>query len=248
MVAQYIVRKIEDALIGEGTMAGTRVVRIVFGGCNYWDGTAEGRSKGQAACSKWCDEDFNSTCSKSMTAEAIADKAESILEDKENQWVLLTGGEPLMFVDEELILTLADYGIKIYLETNCSIQVSRDVLRTIDYISARPKLERGKNGKLQVPALGVVTANELVITLPGSIDGKGWSDEQLHEIEMDGDWDNLYVVPMDPTDQRTVLVTHLRGGYERPDELDAAVKRCLEWVREHPKWKISVQLNKVLNL
>lgn len=250
MPEKYVVRNIEDSLISEGAMVGTRAIRVVFGGCNYWDGTPEGRQKGLGACSKWCDEDFGSSCSKGMTADEIASKVESLLEDKPNQWVLLTGGEPLMFVDEALVDTLADYGFKIYLETNCSIPAEDwTVLKRIDYISARPKLEYDKKtGKLQVPMLGVVTANELVIALPGSIDGKGWSDEQLHEIEMDGDWDDLYVVPMDPTDQRTVLVTHLRGGYERPEELDAAVKRCLEWVREHPKWKIGVQLNKVLNL
>lgn len=248
MVAKYVVRGIEDSIIGEGTMAGTRVVRVLFGGCNYWDGTPEGRSKGKAACAKWCDEDFNSSCSKSMTAEEIAIKTESILEDKPNQWIVLSGGEPTMFIDQELIAALADYGFKIYLETNCSQHVSSEVLRGIDYISARPKLEPGTDGQLHVPALGVVVANELVITLPGSIDGNGWRDDQLHRIEMEGDWDDLYVVPMDPTDGRTVLVTHLRGGYDRPEELDAAVKRCLEWIRECPQWKIGVQLHKVFNL
>lgn len=248
MTAQYVVRRIEDGFIGEGAMAGTRVVRVVFGGCNYWDGTPEGRQRGPAACSKWCDEEFAPSCAKGMTAEEIAIKIESILQDSDNQWVHLTGGEPAMFVDDELIDTLADYGFQTYLETNCSINLHNSVDKLVDYVSARPKLEHGKDGKLHVPPLGVVVANELVITLPGAIDGMGWTDEQLHEIEMDGDWDELYVVPMDPTDPRTSLVTHLRGGYERPEELDAAVKRCLDWVREHPKWKISVQLNKVFNL
>jgi organic radical activating enzyme len=252
MVAQYVVRQIEDGFIGDGAMAGTRVARIVFGGCNYWDGTIDGRRRGGAACAKWCDEDFNSTCSKSMRAGEIADEVSKLLgeicEAHRPQWIQLSGGEPLMFVDEELIGELMDYGFKLFLETNCSLALSSDILRPIEYISARPKLEYGKDQQLRVPSLGISAANELVIALPGSIDGKGWSDEQLHQIEMDGDWDACYVIPMDPTDQRSVLVTHLRGGYERPDELDSAVKRCLDWVRKNPSWKIGVQLNKVLNL
>jgi organic radical activating enzyme len=248
----YLVRRIEDSIIGEGAMAGARVAKVVFGGCNYWDGTPAGRKFGGAACSKWCDEDFDSACSKRMRVGEIVDEVTRILgdvrSDNGDQWVQLTGGEPLKFDLDKLLEELTDYGFSLYLETNCSMAVSADALRSFEFISARPKLEYGNDRQLIVPDLGVVVANELVITLPGAIDGKGWSDEQLHNIEDSGDWGAKYVIPMDPTDRRTVLVSHLRGGYDRPGELDLAVKRCLDWVRENPSWMIGVQLDKVLNL
>jgi organic radical activating enzyme len=153
-----------------------------------------------------------------------------------------------MFADLELVEAIKDGGFQVMMETNGSIRPGKGVLEAMSYISVRPKLENVHGGGLKVPDLDVLKANELVITLPGAIGGRGWTDEQLYQVEMEGEWGSLFVVPMDPTDPRTVEVTHLRGGYERHEELNAAVQRCLDWVRENPKWRLCIQLQKVLNL
>ena len=257
MGAKYLVRSIRDGIVSEGAMSGRKAVEIVFGGCNYWDGDPSHRRRGTSACAVWCDTDFDSCCSKAMTAFEIADACDKLWLDRIDRvhkvtpglddFVLLTGGEPLMFADLELVEAIKDSGFQLMMETNGSIRPEKGVLEAMSYISVRPKLEIFR-GDLKVPDLNVLKANELVITLPGAIGGKGWTDEQLYQVEMEGEWGTLFVVPMDPTDPRTIEVTHMRGGYERHDELNVAVQRCLDWVSENSKWHICIQLHKVLNL
>lgn len=256
MGAKYLVRDIRDGIVSEGAMSGKKVVEVIFGGCNHWDGEPSHRKSGTSACSMWCDANFNSYCSKAMTAIQIADKCREVWVEMTrlhrnpnlDDYILLTGGEPLMFADLELAEMIRDHGFQLMIETNGTIRPSNGLMGVMSYISVRPKLELCPNGELKVPDLDVLKANELVITLPGAIGGKGWTDEQLYQVEMEGEWGSMYVVPMDPTDPRTTEVTHLRGGYERHEELNAAVQRCLDWVRENPKWRICIQLHKVLNL
>lgn len=256
MAAKYLIRDIRDGIVAEGVMAGKKVIEIVFGACNYWDGEPSNRSKGRAACSMWCDVDFCSCCSKTMTAAEIANRCREIWDARQqvnkypgfHDFVLLTGGEPLMFADVELAEAIRDHGFQLMLATNGSMKPADGLLDLILFVSVSPKLEVCLDGSLKIPDLKVCRADELAITLPGAVDGKGWTDEQLHQIETEGVWRVMYVSPIDPTDPRTTDVTHMRGGFERYEEISKAIERCLEWIHKNPKWRICIQLNKVLNL
>jgi len=256
MAAMYLIRDIRDSIVSEGMMGGKKAIEIVFGGCNHWDGDPSHRKDGLSACSMWCDANFYSYCSKKMTAEQIAERCRNVWAESTrahrnpglSDYVLLSGGEPLLFVDVELAEALRDHGFQLILATNGSMRPMKGLMELMAHVTVSPKLEIGPNGDLLVPDLKVCDNCELTVTLPGAVGGKGWTDEQLLQLEKEGTWKLMSVVPMDPTDPRTTDVTHLRGGYERHEELAEAVRRCLDWISNHRNWCICLQYHKLLNL
>lgn len=242
----YSIREVFDTFQGEGLRAGTRAVFIRFTGCNMWDGNPEHRDRGAGACARWCDTDFMPRRGQKMSAHEIANKVEELWPEQAGhpqRWVVLTGGEPLLQVDQELHHVLCDYGFKVAVETNGTVAPKTSL--PFDHLCVSPKLKA--DGSL--PDLQIWKAHELKIVLPGAVDvGGGWRDWQLNEVATMGEWGAMFVQPMDPTAPDTVEISHLRGGYFKPDLLQAAVDQCLRWVREHPEWRLGVQLHKVLNL
>lgn len=240
---QYLIKTIFDTIQGEGTRAGTRAVFVRFGACNMWTGMPEDRSKGVGACALWCDTDFRS-CSKRMSALEIADECFKLWNEPGEKWVVLSGGEPMLQVDEALLFELQDCGFKIAVETNGTVAVPHKLAIHLDWLCVSPKLLADGS----MPDLQLKRGDELKVVLPGVVEGIGWTNDMLHELEKLGDWKNMLVQPLDPTDQRIVEVSHLRGGYSRSRELGSAVSQCINWVRENSKWRIGLQLHKVLNL
>ncbi|MBW8067435.1 MAG: 7-carboxy-7-deazaguanine synthase, partial [Ferrovum sp.] len=105
----YTVKEIFLTLQGEGCHTGRSAVFCRFAGCNLWSGRREDRA--QARC-RFCDTDFLGTDGtgggKFDSAPALADAIEGcwkdgvVVEDRTRRWVVLTGGEPLLQVDEGL--------------------------------------------------------------------------------------------------------------------------------------------------
>jgi hypothetical protein len=101
----YAVKEIFYTLQGEGAQSGRAAVFCRFAGCNLWSGREEDRAT--AVC-KFCDTDFVGTDGtgggKFVTADALADAIEKAWEapGKQGRYVVLTGGEPLLQVDEAL--------------------------------------------------------------------------------------------------------------------------------------------------
>jgi 7-carboxy-7-deazaguanine synthase len=133
----YSVKEIFYTLQGEGLRAGRPAVFCRFAGCNLWTGREEDRS---SAICQFCDTDFVGTDGtlggKFATPEALAQViAEQWPTGKENRYVVLTGGEPLLQVDTPLINALHDNRFEIAVETNGSIAVPPG----IDWICVSPK-------------------------------------------------------------------------------------------------------------
>src|SRR3954467_13779650 len=112
----YSVKEIFYTLQGEGANAGRPAVFCRFSGCNLWSGREEDRAT--AAC-KFCDTDFVGTNGdgggKFIDAEELARSIEGRWPspDKRRRFVVLTGGEPLLQVDEKLIDALHSRGFSI---------------------------------------------------------------------------------------------------------------------------------------
>src|SRR5690606_6272006 len=94
-------------LQGEGAQAGRPAVFCRFSGCNLWTGREEDRA--EAVCS-FCDTDFVGTDGEgggkfrtpAELARAIASKWP--IDDRSGRrYVVCTGGEPLLQLDEALI-------------------------------------------------------------------------------------------------------------------------------------------------
>ena len=153
----YSVKEIFKTLQGEGYHAGRVAVFCRFSGCNLWTGREEDRSIAQC---KFCDTDFVGTDGtlggKFKDASTLVDIIESTWGSKpSNRFVVLTGGEPLLQVDNELIDALHARGFSIALETNGTIQTPDG----IDWICVSPKegtnwiLKNGNELKLVYPQI-----------------------------------------------------------------------------------------------
>lgn len=156
----YSVKEVFYTLQGEGANAGRPAVFCRFSGCNLWSGREQDRAT--ATC-RFCDTDFVGTDGdgggKFANADALANAIETLWPspDKRRRFVVLTGGEPLLQVDEELIDALHSRGFSIAVETNGTVEPPQG----IDWICVSPKagtqivVRKGQELKLVFPQLGV---------------------------------------------------------------------------------------------
>jgi 7-carboxy-7-deazaguanine synthase (Cx14CxxC type) len=133
----YAVKEIFLTLQGEGAQAGRRAVFCRFAGCNLWTGRERDRAK--AIC-QFCDTDFVGTDGtlggKYEGGAALADRIASTWgTGVGDRYVVLTGGEPMLQVDDALIAALHEQGFTIAIETNGTLPVPR----SIDWICVSPK-------------------------------------------------------------------------------------------------------------
>lgn len=134
----YSVKEIFYTLQGEGARAGRAAVFCRFAGCNLWTGREADR--GTAVC-KFCDTDFVGTDgdgggkfgSAGDLAEAIAGTWRGGAGTR--RFVVITGGEPLLQLDGELIAALKSRGFDIAIETNGTLAAPPG----IDWICVSPK-------------------------------------------------------------------------------------------------------------
>ena len=119
----YRINEIFYSTQGEGLRAGTANHFVRFSKCNQ-KCTVETHGFE-------CDTEYESGLSK--TAEQISDVLFSQSEDC--RWVILTGGEPALQVDDELIQHLHDLSFKLAIETNGSIELPHG----LDWITVSPK-------------------------------------------------------------------------------------------------------------
>jgi len=154
----YTVKEIFYTLQGEGAQSGRAAVFCRFSGCNLWTGREEDRSR--AVC-KFCDTDFVGTGpdgGKFATAEDLAARIVECWQGAGDggKYVVCTGGEPLLQVDEALIAALHRRGFTVAVETNGT----RPAPLSIDWICVSPKAgaplvqTRGSEIKLVYPQDG----------------------------------------------------------------------------------------------
>ena len=134
----YSVKEIFLTLQGEGRHMGRVAVFCRFTGCNLWSGREEDR---EIARCNFCDTDFVGTDGvgggRFASAQLLAQAIQRCWgESRPGQaWVVLTGGEPLLQVDELLINALHEIGFLVALETNGTIVAPPG----IDWICVSPK-------------------------------------------------------------------------------------------------------------
>ena len=121
---RYLVNEIFYSLQGEGVRAGTPNLFLRLSKCNL---TCLKESHGFD-----CDTEFES--GRWMTIGEILPELRQLSETCD--WVILTGGEPALQVDRELIDALHEAGYKLAIETNGSIELPPG----IDWITVSPKV------------------------------------------------------------------------------------------------------------
>jgi 7-carboxy-7-deazaguanine synthase len=133
----YAVKEVFLTLQGEGAHAGRRAVFCRFSGCNLWSGREANREEAQC---RFCDTDFVGTDGTRGGRYADPGSLAAAIEDEwgteeEGRWVVLTGGEPLLQVDEALIEALHQRGFAVAVETNGTI----DPPPGLDWLCVSPK-------------------------------------------------------------------------------------------------------------
>jgi 7-carboxy-7-deazaguanine synthase (Cx14CxxC type) len=207
----YTVKEIFYTLQGEGINAGRAAVFCRFAGCNLWSGREDGRADAQC---RFCDTDFVGTDGdgggKFKTPGALARAVRAAWpEGAENPFVVCTGGEPLLQMDEALIAALHGEGFEIAVETNGTLPAPPG----LDWICVSPKagcdleLTRGDELKLVFPQAG-----------------------------------------LDPEDLVSLTFRHfLLQPLDDPD-IDRNTRLCLDYCRDHPRWRLSLQTHKILEI
>jgi 7-carboxy-7-deazaguanine synthase len=134
----YAVKELFLTLQGEGVHTGRCAVFLRFAGCNLWSGREEDRAT--AICT-FCDTDFVGTDGagggKFATAEALADAvAKCWGKPGDGQpYVVITGGEPMLQLDDALVAALHACGLEIGVESNGTIATTPG----IDWLCISPK-------------------------------------------------------------------------------------------------------------
>lgn len=174
----YTVKEIFYTLQGEGANAGKAAVFCRFSGCNLWTGREDDRER--AVC-QFCDTDFvgvGPDGGQFSTAQSLAD-AISIAwrgDSDREKFVVCTGGEPLLQIDERLVDAIHGAGFTIAVETNGT----RNAPPGIDWICVSPKAGAPLIQK---------TGSELKLVYP--------QQEALPEAFESLDFENFFLQPMD---------------------------------------------------
>lgn len=174
----YTVKEIFYTLQGEGAHTGRPAVFCRFAGCNLWTGREQDRA---TAICDFCDTDFvgvGPDGGKFATPQALADAVAAAwpAEDDGQPYVVCTGGEPLLQLDEPAINALHERSFQVAVESNGT----RPAPRTLDWICISPKA-----GAPLVQASG----DELKLVFPQ----KGAPPEQFASL----DFSHFYLQPMD---------------------------------------------------
>ena len=155
----YAVKEIFKTLQGEGAHTGRAAVFCRFSGCNLWSGREEDRAS--APCT-FCDTDFvgmdGEGGGRFRSASELADAVERAWAGSPGQrYVVCTGGEPLLQLDDALIEALHARGFEVGVETNGT----QSAPAGLDWICVSPKghnevvLKAGSELKLVYPQVGV---------------------------------------------------------------------------------------------
>jgi len=134
----YSVKEIYYTLQGEGGQTGRPAVFLRFAGCNLWSGREKHRS--QAVC-RFCDTEFVGTDGpgggRFIDAAGLAAAVKSFWPAgvASTPYVVCTGGEPLLQLDEALIEELHAAGLEVGVETNGTIAAPSG----IDWLCVSPK-------------------------------------------------------------------------------------------------------------
>jgi 7-carboxy-7-deazaguanine synthase (Cx14CxxC type) len=193
----YAVKECFLTLQGEGVQSGSRAVFLRFAGCNLWSGREEDRARAQC---NFCDTDFVGTDGEGGGKFAGADELAAHVEwlwgeGDEQRLVVITGGEPMLQLDETLVDALHARGFRVAVESNGTLPATPG----IDWLCVSPKA-----GTDVVQRSG----NELKLVWPQS----GIDPAELEQWR----FDHFLVQPMDCEQREEAMDAAIRLAMERP--------------------------------
>ena len=196
----FRVNNIFYSLQGEGHNTGRAAVFIRFAGCNL-------------RCS-FCDTEFESY--REMTEEDIL----TVIRDYSSHFVVLTGGEPTLQVDETFVDFLHQHGYEVAMESNGT----RPAPRNLDWLTVSPKVSR--DGRYEVR--GERLPDEIKIVFD-----ENTNPEAILSPLTTKHSPLLYLQPCDMGD---------------PVRNKGITQACVEYIKAHPQWRLSLQTHKLIDI
>ena len=185
------------SLQGEGYNTGRAAVFIRFAGCNL-------------RCS-FCDTEFD-TFSEMSDEQILA-----AISQYPARFVVLTGGEPTLQVDEAFVELLHQHGYEVAMESNGT----RPAPQNLDWLTVSPKV---RSEKLEVKSEKL--ADELKVVFDETTAPESYLSLLTSHFSP-----LLFLQPCDTGDAA---------------RNEAIVARCVEYIKEHPWWRLSLQTHKLV--
>ena len=193
----YAVKEAFLTLQGEGVQSGSRAVFLRFAGCNLWSGRESDRATAQC---NFCDTDFVGTDGegggKFADADSLVAHVEALWDGGgEERLVVITGGEPMLQLDEALVDALHARGFRVAAESNGTLPAAPG----IDWLCISPK------------------AGTDVVQREGDELKLVWPQEGINPAELER-WDfrHFLVQPMDCADRQGAMDAAIALAMERP--------------------------------
>lgn len=196
----FRVNNIFYSLQGEGRNTGRAAVFIRFAGCNL-------------RCS-FCDTEFNTY--REMSGEDIL----AAISGYPSHFVVLTGGEPTLQVDEAFVDLLHQRGYEVAMESNGTRPAPQD----LDWLTVSPK----EGGKWEKNNDNCRQPDEIKIVFDDEIDPEEVIAHSSFLIPP-----LLYLQPCDTGDaERNRVIT----------------QACVDYIKAHPRWRLSLQTHKLIDI
>ena len=196
----FRVNNIFYSLQGEGRNTGRAAVFIRFAGCNL-------------RCS-FCDTEFESY--REMTEGEIL----AAIHDYPSRFVVLTGGEPTLQVDESFVDLLHQHDYEVAMESNGT----RPAPKNLDWLTVSPKTFSGEWGEVR----GKRLPDELKVVFDENTDPETFLSPLTSHLSP-----LLYLQPCDTGD---------------PVRNKAIIQACVEYIKAHPQWRLSLQTHKLIDI
>lgn len=253
MSDKYLIKEVFWTLQGEGHHAGRPALFVRFGGCNMWSGLDQhrerDRDKSAVHCSMWCDTDFAGGDSMGLDelVEMILDRIPRAWREyaanrhTSNPMIVFTGGEPLLQLDERLLVSLLEKGSFYFaVETNGMTEPKPGVEKYLHWTCVSPK-GRPEDMKIGRPGARVTHVNEVKVPFPCDTD---LDPESYRSVMQSTHW-TLTPIWEDPDDETHFKVPVSKRLHHGAEE---SIKASLSWLRHHPGWTLSVQVHKYIGV
>ena len=192
----YRIKEIYFTQQGEGKNTGKNFVFVRFSGCNLWSGKEKNR---ESAICKFCDTDFYGVDGVNggiYEAKELVRMIKSLwMVDSSPVSSFLTGGEPLLQLDDELIQELKKEDIYIAIETNGTLLAPDG----IDWICMSPKA--GTEIKLR-------SGSEIKVVYPQ----KDLDPDKFSDL----DFENFFIQPMDSKELESNVAKSIKFCMDNP--------------------------------
>lgn len=218
-MSYYALSEVFYTLQGEGAHAGTPAQFIRFAGCNLWSGIDKDRARDAqrsgASCPSFCDTDFRTTARTD-----IAGLLELLEAPVEVPLIVLTGGEPLLQIDQALVDALhARFPSAIVaIETNGTRPIA---CTGIDWVCVSPKVEDAR--------IVIRSGNELKIVVPS------YEPDDFADLARG-------------FDHRWVTAEAHTSSVGRSLIVGDRLRQAALWVLRNPAWRLTVQTHKVVGV